>query len=84
MTRWRRIAVALAITGDFATVERVGDNDALTVRMDNGREVTLDADGSKHIDYGYTVENVKRFSADRIVLTGDSARSQSSGQLSRS
>jgi len=36
--------------------------------------VTLDAEKAKHIDYGYTVERAKRLSADRIVLTGDSAQ----------
>jgi len=61
-------------SGDFATLEKVGDNNALTVRTDNGREVTLDAEKAKHIDYGYTVERAKRLSADRIVLTGDSAQ----------
>jgi conjugative relaxase-like TrwC/TraI family protein len=61
-------------SGDFATVERVGDNNALTVRMDNGRKVTLDPEKAKHIDYGYTVENAKRLSADRIVLIGDSSQ----------
>jgi len=60
-------------SGDFATLERIGDNNALTVRMDNGREVTLDTDKA-HIDYGYTVEKAQRLSADRIVLTGDSAQ----------
>jgi hypothetical protein len=61
-------------SGDFATLERVGDNNALTVRMDNGREVTLDPEKARHIDYGYAVETAKRLSADRIVLTGDSAQ----------
>jgi hypothetical protein len=61
-------------SGDFATLERIGDNNALTVRMDNGREVTLEAEKAKHIDYGYTVEKAKRLSADRIVLTGDSSQ----------
>ncbi|HTF70715.1 MAG TPA: hypothetical protein VK638_49400 [Edaphobacter sp.] len=36
--------------------------------------MTLDAEKAKHIDYGYTVERAKRLSADRIVLTGDSAQ----------
>ena len=61
-------------SGDFATLEKVGGNNRSTVRMDNGREVTLDAEKAKHIDYGYTVEKAKRLSADRIVLTGDSAQ----------
>lgn len=61
-------------SGDFATLEEVRDNNSLIVRMDNGREVTLDAEKAKHIDYGYTVEKAKRLSADRIILTGDSAQ----------
>nr|AOS95232.1 ATP-dependent exoDNAse (exonuclease V) alpha subunit - helicase superfamily I [uncultured bacterium] len=61
-------------SGDFATLEKIGDNNTLTVRMDNGREVTLEAEKAKHIDYGHTVEKAKRLSADRIVLTGDSAQ----------
>jgi hypothetical protein len=61
-------------SGDFATLEEVRDNNTLIVRMDNRREVTLDAEKAKHIDYGYTVEKAKRLSADRIILTGDSAQ----------
>ncbi len=61
-------------SGAFATLERIGVNNAFTVRMEHGREVTLDAEKAKHIDYGYTVEKANKLSADRIVLTGDSSQ----------
>ena len=42
--------------------------------MDNGTEVTSNAEKAKYIDYGYTVEKAKRLSADQLVPTGDSAQ----------
>ena len=61
-------------SGDFATVERIGDDSALSVRLDNGKTVELDPEKARHIDYGYTVETAKHVSADRILLTGESSQ----------
>jgi ATP-dependent exoDNAse (exonuclease V) alpha subunit len=61
-------------SGDFAIVERIGDDNALSVRLDNGKTVELDPERARHIDYGYTVETAKHVSADRILLTGESSQ----------
>ena len=61
-------------SGDFATVERIGYDNALSVRLDNGKTVELDPEKARHIDYGYAVETAKHVSADRILLTGESSQ----------
>jgi hypothetical protein len=58
--------------GSLATVERIGEDSAITVRLDNGKAVHLDAEQSRYIDYGYVVENARQVSADRILVTGSS------------
>ena len=65
-------------SGDFATVERIGDDNSISARLDSGRAVELDAEQARHIDYGYTVESAQHLSADRLILTGES--SQLAGQ----
>ncbi len=65
-------------SGDFATVERIGDDNSISARLDSGRAVELDPEKSQHIDYGYTVETAQHLSADRLILTGES--SQLAGQ----
>jgi conjugative relaxase-like TrwC/TraI family protein len=55
-------------TGDFAAVERVGQD--LSVRLDNGKTADLDAEAARHIDYGYAVETAGNLAADRVILTG--------------
>jgi hypothetical protein len=65
-------------TGVYAdkegVLERVGDENALAVRLDNGKMVELDPEKARHIDYGYTLETAKHVSADRILLTGESSQ----------
>jgi conjugative relaxase-like TrwC/TraI family protein len=56
-------------TGDFATVERIEPD--LSVRLDNGKAVELDAVAARHIDYGYAVESAAYLAADRVILTGE-------------
>jgi len=56
-------------TGDFATVERIEPD--LSVRLDNGKAVELDAVAGRHIDYGYAVESARNIAADRVILTGE-------------
>jgi hypothetical protein len=57
-------------SGDFATVERIGDDHALSVRLDNGKLAELDTDKARHIDYGYAVASGQRASADRVLVMG--------------
>ncbi len=59
-------------SGDFATVERIGENNALTVRLNNGKTAELDPDKAKHSYYGYAVDGSKRVQADRVLGTGES------------
>jgi hypothetical protein len=54
---------------DLATVERIAEDNSLTVRLDNGKIVELNADQARHMEYGYAVANVKGVSADRVILT---------------
>ena len=58
-------------SGDFASVERIRDNNALTVRLDNGKTAELDPDKARHIEYGYAVDGSKRVQADRVLATGE-------------
>jgi conjugative relaxase-like TrwC/TraI family protein len=58
--------------GSLATVEKIGEDKALIVRLDNGKAVTLDAEQSRYIDYGYAVETARQVSADRVLVTGNS------------
>jgi hypothetical protein len=55
--------------GEFATVERIEPD--LSVRLDNGKTVELDAETAQHIDYGYAVETAGNAAADRVILTGE-------------
>jgi hypothetical protein len=61
-------------SGYFATVEEIGQDNTLSVRLDNGKAVELDAEKARHIEYGYTVETAQHVSADRILLTGESGQ----------
>jgi preprotein translocase subunit YajC len=58
--------------GGLATVEKIGENNAITVRLDDGKTVELDAEQSRYIDYGYAVETARQASVDRILVTGTS------------
>ena len=57
--------------GSLATVEKIGEDNAITVRLDNGKAVELDAQQSRYIDYGYAVEVTQQASVDRILVTGN-------------
>lgn len=60
--------------GSLATVEGFGDDNSLSARLDSGRAVSLDSDGARHIDHGYTVDSAKYLVADRVILTGESVQ----------
>jgi len=59
-------------SGDFATVERIAENNALSLRRDNGKAVELDPEQARHIEHGYAVDGATRVSADRVLATGES------------
>ena len=59
-------------SGDFATVERIGQDNAITARLDNGKAVELAPDQAKHIEHGYAVGTGQRVSADRVLVAGES------------
>ena len=61
-------------SGEFATVERIGEDNALSVRVDSGRSVELNSDNARHIEYGYAVETAQRGSVDRVLVTGDASQ----------
>lgn len=61
-------------SGDFATVERIGEDNTLSVHLDNGKSLELDPDHARHIEYGYAVESSRRVSVDRILVTGDASQ----------
>jgi conjugative relaxase-like TrwC/TraI family protein len=58
--------------GDFATVERIEPD--LSVRLDNGKSIDLNAEVARHIDYGYAVETAGNLDADRVILTGEATQ----------
>ena len=66
--------VANIRSGDFATVERIGQDNALSVRLDNGKSVELDKDVAQHIEFGYAVETAQRSAVDRVLITGDASQ----------
>jgi len=58
-------------SGDFATVERVGQDNSISARLDNGRTVELSSDKAKHVEYGYAVDAGQRIFADRVLVTDE-------------
>jgi hypothetical protein len=61
-------------SGDFATVEQIGEDGVLTVRLDDGKAVELNPTQAQLIDYGYAVGTVPRSGIDRILVTGDAVQ----------
>ena len=60
-------------SGDFATVERIGDDNSITARLDSGRAVEMDPKKARHI--GLRLHRRKRPAPQpqtRILLTGES------------
>ncbi len=58
--------------GDFAMVQRIGQDNSIRARLDNGRVVELVPEKAKHIEYGYAVDAGQRVSADRVLVSGGS------------
>ena len=63
---------------DFATVTAIRDNNALSVRLDNGKTVELDPAKAKHIEHGYAVDGQKPVYAERVLVSIEGA-----GHISR-
>jgi conjugative relaxase-like TrwC/TraI family protein len=60
--------------GNFATVERIGEDNALSVRLDNGKSIELDPNSARHIEYGYAADTAHRAAVDRVLVTGDASQ----------
>ncbi|MEI9979072.1 MAG: MobF family relaxase [Edaphobacter sp.] len=58
---------------DLGTVERIGSDGVLTVRMDNGKSVAFDAQEMRHFDHGYAVtsHSSQGLTADRVLVNID-------------
>jgi len=61
-------------SGDFGTVERIGEDNALSVKLDNGKSIEVGPDNARHIEYGYVVGTAHRTTADRVLVTGDASQ----------
>ena len=59
--------------GSLATVEKIAENGALTVKLDNGKKVELDPAKSRHIDYGYAVDGKRTVPAERVLVSIEGA-----------
>ncbi len=58
---------------DLGTVERIGDDGQLTVRMDGGKSVAFDPAQMRHFDHGYAVtsHSSQGLTADRVLVNVD-------------
>lgn len=61
-------------SGDFGTVARIADDNALSVRLDRGKFVELTSGQARKIEYGYAVETPPRVAVDRVLITGDASQ----------
>ena len=53
----------------LTSVERIEPD--FSARLNNGKTVDLDAEATRHIDYGYAVETVGNLSVGRVILSGE-------------
>lgn len=58
---------------DLGTVEQIGKDGLLTVRMDNGKSVSFDAHQMRHFDHGYAVtsHSSQGLTAERVLVNID-------------
>jgi len=56
-------------TRDFGTISAIAQNNALSVRLDNGKTVELDPTNAKHIEHGYAVDGQKAVYAERVLVS---------------
>ena len=59
---------------DLGTVQQIGNDGQLTVKMDNGKSVSFDANQMRHFDHGYAVtsHSSQGLTADRVLVNLDS------------
>lgn len=69
-------------SGDFATVEQIGENNSLTVRLNNAKTAELDQEKARHVEYGYAVDGSKRVQADRVLATGETLEAKALAAVS--
>ena len=58
---------------DLGTVQQIGKDGQLTVKMDNGKSVRFDANQMRHFDHGYAVtsHSSQGLTADRVMVNLD-------------
>ncbi len=58
---------------DLGTVEQIGNDGVLTVRMNNDKSVSFDAHQMRHFDHGYAVtsHSSQGLTADRVLVNID-------------
>jgi len=58
---------------DLGTVQQIGNDGRLTVKMDNGKSVSFDANHMRHFDHGYAVtsHSSQGLTADRVLVNID-------------
>src|SRR5581483_4833713 len=58
---------------DLGTIERIGPDRELSVRMENGRTVVFNPEKMRHIDHGYamTSHSSQGLTADRVLVNVD-------------
>jgi len=58
---------------DLGTIERIGQDGQLAVRMDSGKPVTFDPTEVRHFDHGYAVtsHSSQGITADRVIVNID-------------
>jgi conjugative relaxase-like TrwC/TraI family protein len=59
---------------DLGTVQRIDKDGQLSVKMDNGKSVSFDANQMRHFDHGYAVtsHSSQGLTADRVLINIDS------------
>jgi conjugative relaxase-like TrwC/TraI family protein len=59
---------------DLGTVQRIGNDGQLTVKMDYGKSVSFDANQMRHFDHGYAVtsHSSQGLTAERVMVNLDS------------
>ena len=59
---------------DLGTVQHIGKDIRLTVKMDNGKSVSFDANQMRHFDHGYAVtsHSSQGLTAERVMVNLDS------------
>jgi hypothetical protein len=60
---------------DLGTIEQIGNNKLLAVRMDSGKAISFDANEMRHFDHGYAVTShgSQGLTAERVLVNIDSS-----------